>query len=156
MRRRGVLQSMAAATTATAVALAGCNGTGGNGNGCGTPNGDLAAALPRGNGFTNPSVDANNNASEVGGATEHVLGSYVTDEETYLFVIGRYDSNSDARTAASTEDNWLDFGYDVTGYVVVEEYAYVALGPDESTVADLLAAAGPLNADCVDSELTVL
>jgi len=156
MRRRAVLQSVAAATAASAVGLAGCNGADGNGDGCGTPNADLAAALPRGNGFTDPSVDTNNSASEVGGATEHVIGSYVTDDQTYLFVIGRYESHSAAQSAASTEENWVGFGYDVTGYVVVEEYAYVAMGPDEATVSDLMTAAGPLNADCVDSELTIL
>jgi hypothetical protein len=156
MKRRAVLRSLTAATAATAVGLAGCNGTGENGTQCGTPNGDLEAALPRGDGFDNPSVDTNNNATEVGGATEHVLGSYVTDDETHLFVIGRYESNSAAWTAATTEDNWLGFGYDVAGYVVAEEYAYVAMGPNESSVTDLMTAAGPLDADCVDSELSVL
>jgi hypothetical protein len=140
-------------TAATTAGLAGCNTTGGNGNGCGTPNGDLEAALPRGNGFNDPSIDTNNNATEVGGAREHVLGGYTTNDGTYLFVIGEYDSNSAARAAASTQENWADFGYAVTGYVVVDTYAYVAMGSDEQSVTDLMAAAGPLNSDCADSEL---
>ena len=153
MERRAVLRSLAAAT---AAGLVGCSATGGDENGCGTPNGDLEAALPRGNGFDSPSVDTNNNATEVGGATEHVLGGYVTGEETYLFVIGRYDSNRSARTAASTEDNWTGYGYDATAYVVVGTYAYVAMGPDEGSVTNLMSAAGPLTTDCANSEITYL
>jgi hypothetical protein len=156
MERRAVLRSVTAATAATAVGLAGCNGTDEDGTQCGTPNGDLQAALPRGDGFNNPSVDTNNNATEVGGATEHVLGSYVTDDTTYLFVIANYESHSAAQTAATTEDNWLGFRYDVTGYIVVETYAYVAMGPDESSVTDLMTAAGPLDADCVTNEIAFL
>jgi hypothetical protein len=154
MQRRAVLQTLAAVTTATAAGLAGCTTTDRNGNGCGTPNGDLEAALPRGDDFNNPSIDTNNNATEVGGAKEHVLGSYIMDEKTYLFAIGNYDSNSVARTAATTEENWAGFGYNVTGYVVVDTYAYVAMGPDEESVTELMTAAGPLNSDCANSEIS--
>lgn len=156
MRRRAVLRSMAATAAVAAGGLAGCNTTNGNGGECATPNGDLEAVLPRGNGFSNPSVDSNNNATEVGGARTHVIGSYVTDDRTYLFIIGEYESNSAAETAASTEENWADFGYEVTGYIVAGKYAYVAMGPDESSVTDLMTAAGPLTEACVDDELTFL
>lgn len=156
MRRRAVLRSLTAATAATAAGLAGCNATDGNGTECATPNGDLEAALPHGNGFNNPSVDTNNNATEVGGAAEHVLGGYTTDEQTYLFVIAEYESNAAARTAARSENNWQGFGYNVTGYVVVNNYTYVAMGANETSVTELMAAAGPLNSNCANSEISFL
>jgi hypothetical protein len=156
MQRRDVLQSLTTVAAATAAGLAGCNTTDGDGGGCRTPNGGLGAALPRGNGFNDPSIDSNNSATEVGGATEHVLGGYTTDDETYLFVIAEYESNAAARTAASTEDNWLSFGYNVTGYVVVDNYTYVAMGADETNVTDLMTAAGPLTADCANNEISFL
>ena len=150
MQRRAVLRSLTAVTAAAATGLAGCNGDGGDGadHQCATPNGDLRNALPRGNGFTDPSVDANDNATEVGGATEHVLGSYITDDQNYLFVIAKYESNDAAKTAAATDENWAGFGYPVTGYIVVGKFAYVAMGPDEATVTDLMATAAPLDEDC--------
>lgn len=153
MQRRAVLKSLTAATAAATAGLAGCSTDSTSTNPCGTPDGDLRSALPRENGYDDPSVDTNNNASEVGGATEHALGSYVIDEENFLFVISKYESNSDATTAASSEQNWADFGYNVTGYIAVDEYAYVAMGPNESSVTDLMAAAGPLNADCATDEI---
>lgn len=155
MQRRAVLQSLAGVTAATAAGLAGCNTTVG-GDGCGTPNGDLEAALPRGNDFGSPSVDTDNNGTEVGGARDNVLGGYVTDEETYLFVIGEYDSEDTARTAARTRENWVGFGYDTTGYIVVDAYAYVAMGPDEGSVTELMADAGPLDSDCANDKISFL
>ncbi|WP_340100236.1 hypothetical protein [Salinibaculum salinum] len=154
MRRRAVLRSLTAVTAAAATGLAGCstNSTTST-NPCGTPSGDLQRALPRGNGYEDPSVDTNSNATEVGGATEHALGSYVTDDENFLFVISEFESEDDATAAASTEQNWADFGYNTTGYVVVNQYAYVAMGPSESSVTDLMAAAGPLNDDCAGEEI---
>lgn len=149
MQRRAVLESL----TAVTAGLAGCSTDGSGPNPCGTPSGDLQSALPRENGYDDPSVDTNNNATEVGGATDHVLGGYVTDDENFLFVVSEYESNVDARAAASAEQNWVDFGYNVTGYVVVDEYAYVAMGPNESSVTDLMAAAGPLNDDCASDEI---
>lgn len=156
MHRRAVLRSLTAVTAATAAGLAGCQTDSGSTKRCGTPNGDLRSALPRGDGFTNPSVDTNNNATEVGGANTHVLGSYITDDENYLFVIAKYDSNGGAKAAAAAEENWTGFGYPVTGYVVVETYAYVAMGPTESNVTDLMAAAAPLNENCATDEITFL
>lgn len=149
MQRRVVLQSLTVATAAT-VGVAGCSTDTDDRNPCGTPSGDLESALPSGNGFNNPSVDANNNATEVGGATRHVLGSYITDDQNFLFVISEHESNSDAREAARSEEIWGDFGYNVTGYIVVDQYAYVAMGPTESSVTDLMAAAGPLNEECAN------
>jgi hypothetical protein len=156
MQRRAVLQSLTAVTAATATGLAGCSTSSESGPQCGTPGEDLESALPRGDGFDNPSVDSNNNASEVGGAREHVLGSYVSGDETHLFVIGRYDSEEAADTAASTDENWVTYGYATTGYLVVGEYAYVAMGPNESSVTDLMAAAGPLNDHCARERIVFL
>jgi|AntRauTorcE11898_2_1112593.scaffolds.fasta_scaffold25245_2 hypothetical protein len=154
MRRRAVLRSLAAVTAAATAGLAGCSTDDTTStNPCGTPSGDLQSALPRGNGYGDPSVDTNNNATEMGGATQHAIGSYITDDENFLFVISEFESNDDATAAASTEENWADFGYDVTGYIVVGKYAYVAMGPNESSVTDLMAAAGPLNDECVDENI---
>ncbi len=153
MQRRAVLESLTAVTAAATAGLAGCSSDSTSTNPCGTPDGDLESALPRGNGYDDPSVDTNNNASEVGGATEHALGSYIADDANFLFVIGKHESDGDAITAASSEENWADFGYNVTGYITVAEYAYVAMGPNESSVTDLMAAAGPLNADCATDEI---
>jgi hypothetical protein len=157
MRRRAVLQSLTAVTAAATAGLAGCSTDGTTSTTpCGTPSGDLQRALPRGNGYDDPSVDTNNNATEVGGATEHALGSYITDDENFLFVISKFESDDDAIAAASTEQNWAGFGYNATGYIVVDQYAYVAMGPNESSVADLMAAAGPLNDDCVSEKIVFL
>lgn len=157
MNRRTVLQSLAAATAATAPALAGCGGDVGQNKTCDTPNDDLTSALPRGGEFGDPSIDENNSATEVGGAKQHVIGGYITDDdENLLFVIGEYELETRARGVASNGSHWESFGYETTGYIVVEEYAYVVMGPSESKVQELMARAGPLNSECVKDEITFL
>lgn len=157
MRRRAVLQSLAAGTSAAAIALAGCNALGNSGGTCGTPDGELQAALPGGRGVSRQSVDTNNSAQEVGGARRHVFGSYETDDgETMLFIIGEYTSETTAREAAEDKEIWAVYGDEMTGHVVVKQFAYVVLGPSQSAVEDLMAAAGPLNESCVEDEIAFL
>lgn len=155
MRRRDLLGALAATTV---TGLAGCPAAGdGDGSAdCATPGGDLTAALPQEDEYSDPSVDQNNSAEEVGGATQNVLASYQTDSGTYLFVIGQYDSEQAARDAATDRETWESYSDGVVGSLVVDTYAYVAMGPKESDVRDLMARAGPLNEACIEDNITIL
>lgn len=159
MQRRAVMRLLSTATAGAVAGLAGCSSSG-NGEDkpvqCNTPAGDLEVALPRGGKFSQPTVDTNNSASEIGGAERHVLGSYRTDDETYLFFIAEYVSGEAARDAATDEEIWASFDDHVTGYVVIEEYAYVVMGPTESDVRELMTQAGPLGDNCVGERITFL
>ncbi len=155
MRRRDLLGAVAATTV---TGLAGCPAAGGGNEGpeCATPNGGLNDALPRGDEYSDPSVDQNNSAEEVAGATQNVLASYQTDSGTYLFVIGQYDSEEAARNAATDRETWESYSDGVVGSLVVNAYAYIAMGPKESGVRDLMAQAGPLNEACIEDNITIL
>jgi hypothetical protein len=154
MRRRDVLGSLAVTTVA---GLAGCPASGGGGNPtCETPSGELTDALPRSGKYSDPAVDENDSATEVGGATRHVIASYQTGGETYLFVIGRYDSGRTAREAATDRETWSDYSDGVVGSLVVDTVAYVVMGPNEGGVRELMAQAGPLDDACIEENLTIL
>jgi len=155
MRRRDLLGSLAAAM---AVGSAGCQYVGGDSDEpmCSTPNGELRDALPSSGEYSNPSIDDNNTAEEVSGATQHVFASYQTDDGRFLFVIGQYDTPREARDAATDSDTWMAYADGVVGTLAVDSYAYVVMGPDEAGVRNLLAEADPLNEACVEENITIL
>lgn len=153
MQRRAVLRSLSATA---AIGLAGCPLGDSSEPQCGTPGENLEGALPSSGKYSNPTVDANNTAEEVSGATRHVLASYRTEEGNYLFVIGEYASDDAAREAGSDEETWSSYGDDIVGALVVDTYVYVVMGPDQEGVRELMAAADPLNEACVEENITIL
>jgi hypothetical protein len=172
MRRRTLVKTTAVFATAAIPTVTGCadsesspgsGDTDSDSGGCDTPDGELTTAFPESDAYeqlSSASVPQDGDVEPGGDAEAYATASYM-DSEDRFFAFGIYQypdadtatERSEGRTETFFERNQ---GADSTvGYITVDAYVYVGVGPDDSSLVDFMQRAAPLS-DCVEDRIEYL
>lgn len=149
MQRRDVLKSMGGVAAMTTIGLAGCSG----GGGCGKPSDGLEGALPDSEDYS-----MSGQPSSMGGMMPGLEGTVYAfysgpDGTGFGFGITEFsDSDSTKKNGGGMSQTMSQQG-SVVGRITAGRFLYFASGPDKDSVKEFMATAGPLDSDCVDSNV---
>jgi len=152
MERRDVLKSASTLAAASTVGMAGCNGILGGG-GCDTPGDNLEDSLPDSSDYEMQG-EASTGSGDQDNVESTVSALYTgPDDGEFLFGITQFDSSDTASSEAENVSSDASGSDSAFGYIVVEEYAFVAAGPDEDSVTSIMKASPTLSDGCVDNNI---